>query len=403
MPSAPPPGGRRAFFIAGRDVGTARSIGARMGSSTADLNFSLFLPPSLLSVTPNIGVPGGGLVITLGGLAFRPGATVTFGGVAATGVVVNGPTSITCTNPAHAAGAVDVAVTNPDGQSSTLVSGFTYNLSPLVAVANIGSVAALSIDGGATWTPKVIPSGQYIVMTQGGAGGPIVAAGGVKARSDDGGQTWNAFTITGSGYNGVAWNGSIFLAYNGGHAYTSPDGITWTDHAGTGLSIVNNCLLYNGAGLFVIAQNGANSIVTTANGTSFTNRSALGVLCAGLARNGATIIGMPFSTGTVGLRSADGGLTWATITVPSASYRASAFGNGVFVSVGNGSCAVSSNDGLTWANSAIPVGIWDGITFSDGQFIAVGPSGGCATSPDGTGWVTHAMPSTIFNSIIPVL
>ncbi|MGD0090302.1 MAG: hypothetical protein ABSE73_10315 [Planctomycetota bacterium] len=33
---------------------------------------------------------------------------------------------IVCTTPAHAAGPVDVVVTNPDGQSVTLTQGLTY-------------------------------------------------------------------------------------------------------------------------------------------------------------------------------------------------------------------------------------------------------------------------------------
>lgn len=64
------------------------------------------------------------MVIT--GSGFQVGATVTFGGSAATAIVVASATSITCLTPAHAAGAVDVKVTNPDGGSATLTNGFLY-------------------------------------------------------------------------------------------------------------------------------------------------------------------------------------------------------------------------------------------------------------------------------------
>jgi len=50
---------------------------------------------------------------------------VTFGGVSATSIVTVNDTTITCTTPAGAAGAVNVVVTNNWG-SATLVSGFTY-------------------------------------------------------------------------------------------------------------------------------------------------------------------------------------------------------------------------------------------------------------------------------------
>src|SRR4029077_16747530 len=48
---------------------------------------------------------------------------------AATGVTVVSSTSITATTPAHAAGAVDVVVTNTDAQGGTLTGGFTYTSS----------------------------------------------------------------------------------------------------------------------------------------------------------------------------------------------------------------------------------------------------------------------------------
>ena len=51
------------------------------------------------------------------------------GGTAATGVTVVSSTSITATTPAHAAGAVNVVVTNTDAQSGTLTNGYTYTTS----------------------------------------------------------------------------------------------------------------------------------------------------------------------------------------------------------------------------------------------------------------------------------
>ena len=50
--------------------------------------------------------------MTITGTGVTAGATVTFGGTAATGVAVVSATSITATTPAHAAGAVNVVVTN---------------------------------------------------------------------------------------------------------------------------------------------------------------------------------------------------------------------------------------------------------------------------------------------------
>src|SRR4030095_8362787 len=82
--------------------------------------------PGVTSVTPNSGPSAGGTSVTVSGSNFVTGATVTFGGTAATHVTVVNATTITATTPAHATGAVSVVVTNPDTQTGTLANGFTY-------------------------------------------------------------------------------------------------------------------------------------------------------------------------------------------------------------------------------------------------------------------------------------
>ncbi|HET9597964.1 MAG TPA: IPT/TIG domain-containing protein, partial [Anaeromyxobacteraceae bacterium] len=82
-------------------------------------------PPAIAGLAPASGPTAGGTAVTLTGSAFQPGATVSVGGVAAA-VGAVAPTSIALTTPAHAFGAVDVVVTNPDGRSATLAGGFTY-------------------------------------------------------------------------------------------------------------------------------------------------------------------------------------------------------------------------------------------------------------------------------------
>jgi copper(I)-binding protein len=65
-------------------------------------------------------------VVNLTGSNFVSGATVLFGAVSSVSVTFNSSTSLTATAPAQGAGTVGVTVTNPDSQSSTLPSAFTY-------------------------------------------------------------------------------------------------------------------------------------------------------------------------------------------------------------------------------------------------------------------------------------
>jgi hypothetical protein len=83
-------------------------------------------PVSVTSVVPATGPLAGGTNVTINGSGFAAGATVTFGGTAATNVVIVSGIKITAKTPAHAAGAVAVKVTNVDTTNGTLAAGFTY-------------------------------------------------------------------------------------------------------------------------------------------------------------------------------------------------------------------------------------------------------------------------------------
>ena len=80
--------------------------------------------PSISSISPTIGVTGGGTYVRIAGTAFEPGLSVTLGGVVFRPNVFDGEFMVV-TLP-HAAGPVDVVVTNPGGQSSTLPGGYTF-------------------------------------------------------------------------------------------------------------------------------------------------------------------------------------------------------------------------------------------------------------------------------------
>lgn len=81
----------------------------------------------ITSISPSSGTHAGGTAVTIVGTQFMPGATVTIGGAAATGVSVSADaTLITATTPAGTVGAADVVVTNGPTDSVTLAGGYTY-------------------------------------------------------------------------------------------------------------------------------------------------------------------------------------------------------------------------------------------------------------------------------------
>lgn len=82
--------------------------------------------PGVTQVVPAEGPVTGGTEVTLSGQDLRDGCTVTFDGIAATNVTFVSGTQVKATTPAHAKGAVDVVLTNPDGGMASLTGGFTY-------------------------------------------------------------------------------------------------------------------------------------------------------------------------------------------------------------------------------------------------------------------------------------
>src|SRR5208337_4308613 len=166
--------------------------------------------PTVTSISPNSGTTAGGTAVTITGTNFAAGATVTFGGTAATNVAVVSSTSITATTPAHAAGAVTVTVT-VNGQSGSLTNGYTYVVAPTVTSVspNSGTTAggtAVTITGtnfatGATVKFGTTAATNVVVVnsTTITATAPAHAAGAVTV------------TVTVNGQSGSLTNGYTYV------------------------------------------------------------------------------------------------------------------------------------------------------------------------------------------------
>lgn len=144
--------------------------GATALGSLADLG-----APVVGRVTPPAGIVTGGDAVQILGAGFTGATGVTFGGVAATSVVVNGDNSISATTPAGAAaGIVDVVVTNAIGVSAqTPAARFRYAGS-LPAVSVPCSSASCAIQLGTPTVNVVAETDPCPVCTFKGGIEPIV-------------------------------------------------------------------------------------------------------------------------------------------------------------------------------------------------------------------------------------
>ncbi len=88
-----------------------------------------YAAPTISSVTPSLGSTKGGTFLRITGTGFLAGVQVTFGSET---VLANldsrTPDTAYVTTPKHAAGSVDVVVTNPDRQTARAVAAYTFEV-----------------------------------------------------------------------------------------------------------------------------------------------------------------------------------------------------------------------------------------------------------------------------------
>jgi IPT/TIG domain-containing protein len=168
--------------------------------------FTYKVPPTISSITPNIGPPSAGNTIVIAGNSYGKGVKVTFGTVAATSVVLNSSSQLTVTVPANTVGTYNVTVTDADGLKATMTNGYSYvapaisSLTPpqgpvaggtQVTIAGSGflSGATVTFGGTAATSVTVVSSTQVQATTPAGSpsGGSVAVVltnpGGLTATS----------------------------------------------------------------------------------------------------------------------------------------------------------------------------------------------------------------------------
>jgi hypothetical protein len=259
------------------DVTVTTANGGTSAANPLGDHFTYDPIPTVTAVSPSAGPLGGGTGVTITGTGFVAGATVSFGGSAGTGVVVNSATSISATSPSHAAGTVDVTVTTPGGTSAANPPGdqFTYDVVPTVSsvspssgpaaggtgvtITGTGFVAGATVSfGGTAATGVVVNSATSISATSPAGAGTVdvtvTTPGGTSAANPPGDQFkfipaptitnvspntgpaagGTTVTITGTGFLGDAATVSFGGTAATGVVVNSDTSITATSPAGSG-------------------------------------------------------------------------------------------------------------------------------------------------------------------------
>jgi len=128
--------------------------------------------PQVTLVDPASGTIAGGTSVTVSGVGFVEGASVSFGGEAATDIEVLSTGTITCKTPSGAVGPVVVRVENPDGQYGVFTGGFTYteNEAPSLigltpGVGNVAGGDVVTLAGANFQAGATVQFGVYSATT----------------------------------------------------------------------------------------------------------------------------------------------------------------------------------------------------------------------------------------------
>ena len=223
----------------------------------------------------------------------------------------------------------------------------------------------------------------------------MIAVGSGIATSPDG-ITWTERThpIVNS-VNGIAWNGSLWVAvggYSGTAIATSPDGITWTARTSPFEGFGTTCwdVAWNGS-LWVAVGSGIAPIATSPDGITWTSRtSPITSAVKGVAWNGSLWVAVGFGTFTVA--TSPDGITWTgrTATFPNGG-RNVAWNGSLWVAVGESidpdSGIATSPDGITWTGRS--AGNVRDVAWNGSLWVAAAAFGS-RTSPDGITWTSNS-------------
>jgi hypothetical protein len=293
--------------------------------------------PSLTTVTPTSGPTSGGTAITIAGANFATGASVSIGGTAATGVSVVNSTTITASTPAHAAGLVGVTVTNPDGQSGTVASAFTY-VAPAPTVTGV--------------TPASGPMAGGTAVTISGTGFAAGATATVGGTAATGVVVVNSTTVTATTPANAAGAVSVTVTNADGQSGTRTSAFTYLGPAPTV------------TGVAPASGPAAGGTAVTIAGTNFLAGATVSV--GGTAATGVTVVNGTTITATPAAHA--GGVV--SVTVTNADGQSSTLANGfTYMGPAPTLTGVAPVSGSTSGGTAVTL---TGTNFASGATVAIG-------------------------------
>jgi hypothetical protein len=278
----------------------------------------------------------------------------------------------------------------------------------LIVVGGSGASTIISSPDGITWTSAISsPIGQVNGIAWNGSYWVAVGVGATKIATSLDGITWTGRggTVVDEidGLNGVAWNGSYWVAVGVGPnntIITSPDGIIWT---GRGLVFSYRGLTVASNGSYWVAGGeGTNTLVTSPDGINWTRRnSSIITRVKSVAWNGSYWVAV--GEGSASIETSPDGINWTTRGSGTMNVLRKVAWNGSFWIVLEdypSSNIRSSSDGINWTPLSSTSLEWNyDIIWNGSLWVVVGGNSTLATSPNGINWTSTNIPMTFGMSL----
>lgn len=331
-------------------AGSVSVIVSNPDSQSATTSFLYAGPPTVTSVSPNVGGTGGNSAVSITGTGFLSGATVMFGTAtpaACTSPTVVSSTQIDCMIPASGtSGAVSITVTNADSQSGSLAAAFTYQEPP--------TLTTVSPSGGSTagGTPLTLTGTFFragVTVRIGSAICPVTAQTATSITCTIPAQTAGARNVT------VTNTDNQSASITNGYTYLSPPTVTGVSPdsgalAGGTVVTITGTNFFSGATVDFGGSSCGSVFVTSATSITCTTTArvagTVNVTVTNVDTQTATIAGAftyraaPTITSVTPSAGALAGGTSVTIS-------GTGFVSGVTASFGGSNCAVTSSNATT--------------------------------------------------------
>ena len=254
-----------------------------------------------------------------------------------------------------------------------------YGNGLFIAVSSNGTNRLMRSVDGVNWTPLSGAESNTWESIAYGDGRFVVRRAYRSMVSDDDGDSWSVVISSGIGPSNInmTYGDGLFVAVGGNTIITSPDGTSWTNRSAPEPNSWRD-VAYGDGTYVAVSINGSNRCAYSTDGGETWQSSFIpgGIAFLGVAYGNGVFVAVGNNNGGYQVATSPDGINWTIRTASTGENLASiTFGGGLFVALCNNQgdpVSMVSEDGVTWEKGTLPnSGPWLSVAYGDGKFVGV--------------------------------